>query len=124
MIFFTSYPTLLFVGLPASPEKVTTECVERDAMSVSWRKPPSDGGSMITDYIVERQELPSSNWTKVASVSSSKLSCKINYLIHGKEYRFRVSARNKVGMSEPTTGPATVMKSPFNGKTMTMLMTS
>lgn len=93
-----------------------TECVDRDAIQISWRKPASDGGSPITDYIVERQEMPSASWSKVASASSTKLSAKINYLIHGKEYRFRVSARNKVGTSAPTTGAATVMKSPFNGR--------
>ena len=85
-------------------------------MQISWRKPAFDGGSPITDYIIERQEVPSTTWIKVTSVSSSKLTAKINYLIHGKEYRFRVSAKNIVGCSQPVIGSSMIMKSPFNGE--------
>jgi len=74
-------------------------------MLVSWRRPESDGGADITDYVVEKQDVPTSGWMKVATVSASKLSTKVSYLIHGREYKFRVMARNMVGCSEPSVGP-------------------
>lgn len=105
---------LCVIGLPSTPEPVSTEIVDRDAMSVTWRKPSTDGGSPITDYIVEKRD--TSGWSKVANVPSSRLSYTVPYLINGKEYQFRVTARNKVGSSEPVTGRVLTMKSPYAGK--------
>lgn len=95
---------------------MATDIKDRGTMSVSWQRPLSDGGSSITDYVVEKQDMATSGWTKVAGVSSGKLSCSVSYLIDGTDYRFRVTARNKVGSSEPAMGPVVTMKSPLSGE--------
>lgn len=107
---------LCIVAVPSAPEGVSTEVNGKDTMNVSWRKPNSDGGSPIIDYIIEKQEATKSTWDRIASVTAGVTSYTANYLLPDKQYRFRVIARNKVGHSEPGYGPSVIMKSPYDGR--------
>ena len=53
-------------------------------------------------------------WTKVDKVGPSKTSHRVENLVEGTEYYFRVSAENKHGSSEPLEMEKGVTpKSPF-----------
>lgn len=72
-----------------------------------------DGGSPITNYIVEKQDPRTGNWSSV-----SKFVRGTNYevlgLTEGKEYKFRVRAENKHGVGEPLEArESMIAKSPF-----------
>lgn len=103
---------ILCSGLPNAPESVTCDRTGRDSVTVSWRKPDSDGGSPIQGYIVEKQDSLSFGWERVTTVSAPMTSCDVSYLSLNKDYKFRVSARNKVGVSPPTVGSSITMSAP------------
>lgn len=97
-------------GPPQPPFDISD--IDADACSLSWHIPLEDGGSNITNYIVEKCDVSRGDWvTALASVT--KTSCRIGKLVPGQEYVFRVRAENRFGISEPLTSPKMLAKFPF-----------
>jgi titin len=53
------------VDVPDAPRFPQVENVLDDAVILSWKPPMNDGGSMITQYIVEKRDLPGGEWVVV-----------------------------------------------------------
>ncbi len=68
-------------------------------MELKWHAPDSDGGSPITDYIVERREVGKKSWKQVGT--STLCVIEIKGLRKNSAYNFRIIAKNSVGCSEP-----------------------
>uniref|UniRef100_A0A8C4NYK8 Titin n=1 Tax=Dicentrarchus labrax TaxID=13489 RepID=A0A8C4NYK8_DICLA len=110
----------LGVGLPAStdqvkvseaplpPGKVVLVDVTRHSVTLSWEKPDYDGGSKISNYIVEMQPKGDEKWTVCSEVKA--LEATIDGLTTGEEYAFRVIAVNDKGKSDskPLATPVVV----------------
>ena len=60
----------------------------------------SDGGSPVTEYIVERREVGKKSWKQVGTVGDV-CEIEIRGLKKNAAYNFRVIAKNSVGCSEP-----------------------
>jgi hypothetical protein len=56
----------LFLDRPDPPRYPTCENIRDDSVLLSWKPPLNDGGSFITQYIVEKCEPPNTNWLRVA----------------------------------------------------------
>ncbi|VDN97428.1 unnamed protein product [Rodentolepis nana] len=81
---------------------------------LSWKPPRHDGGSKVTHYVVERQEVGKDNWTTVQSACTTLLS-EIQGLTDGASYNFRVAPVNDVGQGPwLTTTTPIVAKYPFD----------
>ncbi|XP_064106043.1 titin-like isoform X2 [Macrobrachium nipponense] len=76
--------------------------VENDALLLHWEAPESDGGTPISGYILERCEGDGDFWVRVNLVPIKDTEYAVANLIGGREYRFRVSAENAVGVSDPS----------------------
>jgi len=50
------------------------EEVRANHITVSWKKPTSDGGSELTGYIVEKMDMDSGRWVLAGEVNTTKLS--------------------------------------------------
>ena len=69
---------------------------------LSWQDPEDDGGTPLTAFIIERQNLEvKDKWEEVGETAVDKHSFKCDKLAEGKKYRFRVRAVNKIGPSPP-----------------------
>ena len=66
-------------------------------MTIAWTPPSSNGGTPITGYIVESNEVSSTHWNGI-EVNGSSHTSKITGLVESHSYRFRVAAKNKVGV--------------------------
>ena len=90
---------------PDVPEKpkgpLTAIETQRDSATLSWQPPEDDGGTDILSYILERREQGRSMWIKVDKIDGAETKFCVKELQEGKEYYFRVSAENEVGISEP-----------------------
>ncbi|KAK4306773.1 hypothetical protein Pmani_021429 [Petrolisthes manimaculis] len=76
--------------------------VENDALLLRWDSPNTDGGSPITGYVLERSEGLGEMWVRVNLVPIKDTEYAVANLIGGRDYRFRVSAENAVGVSPPS----------------------
>lgn len=99
--------------IPGAPEgPVVVSDIDSDACSLSWHKPLEDGGSNITNYVVEKCDVSRGDWVTATS-SGQKTSCRLGKLIPGKEYGFRIRAENRFGLSDPIQSDRMVAKFPF-----------
>ena len=66
---------------------------------LSWKAPLRDGGSGVTQYIVEKLEPPMTKWIRCATTRFTH--CAVEHLSATKQYQFRVCAENLNGRSVP-----------------------
>lgn len=87
---------------PSSPGKPEIKDYDSDFVELQWTRPENDGGSPISGYIIEKKDKYSPDWEKCADVEGDVLSGKVNDLVPGQAYEFRIRAVNKGGQSEPS----------------------
>ncbi|XP_074598807.1 projectin protein bent isoform X2 [Brevipalpus obovatus] len=85
---------------PDPPRMLTIETVGDDFLTLSWKPPTWDGGSSITNYVIEKKEPSMSTWVRCANTRFTLHQ--VTNLSSGKEYEFRVFAENIYGRSEPS----------------------
>ena len=67
--------------------------------TITWSAPSDNGGSAITDYIVEYRIATSGTWTTFSDGVSTATSASVTGLTAGSSYEFRVTAKNLIGNS-------------------------
>ncbi|KAL5273793.1 unc-22.2 family protein [Megaselia abdita] len=72
-----------------------------DSLTLYWNPPKDNGGSPVTNYVIEKKEPRSNTWTKISSYCTVPF-VRVRNLTIGQEYEFRVMAENKYGLSDPT----------------------
>ncbi len=91
---------------PDPPRWPTCSQIGSDSLVLEWQQPNWDGGSAITNYIVEKQELPMTGWTRAGHTRFNVFP--VTGLTPGKEYKFRVFAENVHGRSDASDESTTV----------------
>ena len=72
--------------------------ITRQTCSITWDRPKEDGGTQILHYIIEVEKNGAETWKEYYKTSSGrKYSNKITGLEENTQYRFSVTAVNKVG---------------------------
>lgn len=98
-------------GPPQGPLQYTG--TTQESVSLSWNRPVDDGGSDITNYIVEVSDYGTDNWRQTPGYCP-RTSYTAKGLTEGKKYVFRVRAENMYGVSEPLEGKPVIAKSPYD----------
>lgn len=75
---------------------------DKDRIDIAWVAPVSDHGSPVKEYIVEKRERGSSNWTEAGRSPGDDCTFSAKNLREGQEYEFRVVAVNDAGPSDPS----------------------
>lgn len=80
------------------------------SFTIQWQPSESDGGSPITEYIVEMKDSTSKKaFKKLGFTKGTETSFAINYLEKGHGYKFRITAKNVIGISEPYLPEETIV---------------
>ncbi|WP_191282784.1 fibronectin type III domain-containing protein [Pseudolysinimonas yzui] len=82
--------------VPGPPTALTADPASGEAV-LAWVTPASDGGSPITDYVVEYSSDGGTTWSIFADGVSTATTARVTGLVAGQAYLFRVSAVNAVG---------------------------
>lgn len=100
--FDSAFCNVKVLDRPAKPENLRADEFAGDALTLFWQPPKDNGGSDITNYVIEKREARSPTWSKVSSYVTVPM-CRIRNLTLGRDYEFRVMAENIYGQSEPVT---------------------
>lgn len=105
----------VFSDKPLMPEgPIVVDALLKSSVIISWKPPKDDGGSLITNYIVEKCEAKEGEQWHLVSSAIPGTTCRVPNLIESAGYYFRVSAQNQYGISESLEIPSVVIiKSPF-----------
>ena len=111
-----------FLDVPDAPGKPKVNSTTANSANLSWSAPPSDGGSPIKTYLIEKKDRFSIRWTVVnrdESVTETKYVARD--LKEGEEYHFRVIAENKAGAGQPSEPSEPRIIKPAYGKIIIQL---
>ncbi|XP_041944625.1 immunoglobulin-like and fibronectin type III domain-containing protein 1 isoform X4 [Alosa sapidissima] len=100
---------LIVLDKPGPPEG-PVEVVESTStvIELQWKPPKDDGGSAVTNYIIERQQVGQPMWKKLGDVTADRLTFRDRNVIHGKNYIYRIYAENPEGIGEPLVTESTM----------------
>ncbi|XP_065318057.1 titin-like isoform X3 [Gordionus sp. m RMFG-2023] len=87
--------------VPSLPGKPELKDKDEDFIEIVWTPPLDDGGKPIKEYLVERQDTKTNKWAQIAKVEPDELSFTDKDVIPNGEYKYRLSAVNDIGISEP-----------------------
>ena len=100
----------MFLAPPSAPVGLQVAKIDKDSVTLEWRKPKDDSGAKPTGYIVMKREPDSDEWVKVKTLKPSDLIYKIKDLPNRNLY-FAVAAENPAGV-----GPAAETDKPVKPK--------
>ena len=98
--------TLQVSDRPDPPRFPSFSQVGTDSLVLEWQNPSWDGGSAITNYLIEKQELPMTAWTRAGHTRFNLFP--VTGLTPGSEFKFRVFAENVHGRSDASDESSTV----------------
>lgn len=84
---------------PGLPEIID---YDENSVKLKWDPPIRDGGAPITNYQIEVQDKETGDWVKAVDVPGGKCEATVPKLQNGHQYKFRVRAANKAGVSDPS----------------------
>ena len=90
---------MIVTGEPDPPKKMDVLEITKNSATLGWLKPLRDGGAKINGYVVDYQEdgQPEDTWTPYSVVKD--MTIVVVGLKENIKYKFRVAARNSVGVS-------------------------
>ncbi len=97
--------------VPGAPRDPQVDSIADDSVVLSWRAPEDNGGSYITNYVIEKLDPSTGKWIKAATSRTPR--CTVENLLPNKPYQFRIIAENNHGVGEPSEPTKTIQT---NGK--------
>lgn len=112
--FFQNFGILckkLVVDKPSPPRgPLEVSGMSATSFTLNWLPSESDGGSPIIEYIVEMKDVASKkDFKKLGSTKGDITDIPVNYLEKDHGYKFRITARNAIGISDPYLPEETII---------------
>lgn len=85
--------------VPGAPTALTLGTATSTTQPLSWTAPASDGGSSLTDYVVQWSPAGAGTWTTFVDGVSTATSATVTGLTASTNYDYRVAAVNAIGTS-------------------------
>jgi hypothetical protein len=103
----SSVATLTVIARPAKVENLIATAGDKQ-VSLAWTA-PSDGGSALTNYVIERttNNFVGGETPVLTEIAATSPSYVVTGLTNGQKYFFRVSAKNSVGTGTPSDTAST-----------------
>lgn len=85
------------LDVPSAPKNLEANEVTQTSAVLRWSVPDSDGGSPITNYVVEKCTNFNSRWVRATRTNITDTTVSLDDLVEGTNYEFRVCAENEAG---------------------------
>ena len=99
----------VITSVPAMPQGLTICETTGTYITLSWEPPAEDGGTPVTGYEVICCNISDNEWIKGQVLEDDITLWRQENLVKGKEYIFQVTAKNKMGESDPVVSENPVM---------------
>lgn len=88
---------------PPSPPRGPIEIsgMTDTSFTLTWKPSEKDGGSRLIEYIIEIRESNKKVWKTLSITPFDQTSIFVQKLVKDQGYHFRITARNKMGISDP-----------------------
>lgn len=86
--------------------------IDDQSVALSWSPPVSNGGSVLTDYVIEYKLTSSGTWSTFTDGVSTNTFGTVTNLSNDNAYDFRVSAVNIIGQGSPSSTASATPGSP------------
>ena len=100
------------LDIPSAPVNIKPDTVTKHSIMIAWEKPEDNGGSLVTEFIVEKRDMSMYAWLPCGK--TEKLSMDISTVLEGQTYMFRVSAINAQGQSPWGNSSTVVCQDPLH----------
>ncbi|NBX81491.1 hypothetical protein EBQ90_00140, partial [bacterium] len=110
-------PTASTPGAPTS----VAGTIGNTQVSLTWVAPSSNGGSAITDYVIQFSSNSGTSWSTFGDGTSTATSATVTGLVNGTAYIFRVAAVNSAGTGSYSSNSASVIPSTTPGAPTTVV---
>jgi hypothetical protein len=101
----TGAATAAMLAIPSTVPRATgipVATAGTNSAVLNWTAPTDNGGSAITDYIIEYSTNNGTTWATVTDGTNTSTSVTISNLTAGTSYVFRVTPVSAVGTGEPS----------------------
>ncbi len=89
-------------GVPTAPCCITEMLIGPQYVALRWGAPTFDGGSVVTNYVIEYTIDDGVSWTTWPESTGNGTNRTITGLLDGVPHKFRISARNAVATGPPS----------------------
>jgi subtilisin family serine protease len=89
-------------GVPTAPCCITEVLIGPQYVALRWGAPTSDGGSAVTNYVIEYTINDGVSWTTWPEPTGNGTNRTITGLTDGVPHKFRISARNAIATGPPS----------------------
>ena len=89
-------------GVPTAPCCITEMLIGPQYVALRWGAPTFDGGSVVTNYVIEYTIDDGVSWTTWPEPTGNGTNRTITGLLDGVPHKFRISARNAVATGPPS----------------------
>ena len=92
--------------IPAAVRSLSVTPAATGQLRLAWLAPASNGGSAITDYLIQRSPNGTTGWVTITDGVSTATAFTVTGLRNGTRYYFRVYPRNAAGYGPASTSSA------------------
>uniref|UniRef100_A0A8C6X0A7 Titin n=1 Tax=Naja naja TaxID=35670 RepID=A0A8C6X0A7_NAJNA len=96
----SAFVTVKVLDTPGPPQNLVVKEIRKDCAVLTWEPPANDGGAKIKNYVIDKRESTRKAYANV-SAKCNKTSFRVENLIEGSIYYFRVMAENEFGIGSP-----------------------
>uniref|UniRef100_A0A8C5SPU1 Titin n=1 Tax=Laticauda laticaudata TaxID=8630 RepID=A0A8C5SPU1_LATLA len=96
----SAFVTVKVLDTPGPPQNLVVKEIRKDCAVLTWEPPVNDGGAKIKNYVIDKRESTRKAYANV-SAKCNKTSFRVENLIEGSIYYFRVMAENEFGIGSP-----------------------
>uniref|UniRef100_A0A674F3Z2 Titin n=1 Tax=Salmo trutta TaxID=8032 RepID=A0A674F3Z2_SALTR len=97
----SEFVTVKVLDTPGAPLNLKLTEIKKDSITLVWDAPLTDGGAKIKNYVVDKRESIRKAFANVTT-KVNKTTYKVENLVEGAMYYFRVMAENEYGIGSST----------------------